>query len=132
MQSTILKLIGIFLILFGTVTIFAGSSVLLDLFGMRERQGNYVTFVVAANIVCGFLYLLTALTLFRMNKHAYSLMALASTILILTFITFTIYIFSNGIYEVKTVKVLTLRLIITVGLMYWIGKLLSPNSIKLR
>jgi hypothetical protein len=128
MQPMKLKAIGAFLILFGAITIFAGSSVLLDLFGMRAKQGNYVPFVVAANVICGFLYLFAAFGLFHAKKYSYTLMAIASILLILTFIALIIFIFSGGIYEVKTFNVMTIRIIITVGLTVWIRLLLSINK----
>ena len=50
----------IFLLLFGAVTLFMSSSVLFDWFGIREKEGNFVTLIVWANLICGVLYLIAA------------------------------------------------------------------------
>jgi hypothetical protein len=36
------------------------GSVIFDLFGIREKEGNYVLFIVLANFIAGFFYLLSA------------------------------------------------------------------------
>jgi len=42
------------LLLFGGITLFLSASVLFDLFGMREKEGNYVQFVVLANFFASY------------------------------------------------------------------------------
>jgi hypothetical protein len=45
------------IIAFGALTLFLSTSVLLDLFGIRERESPYVPAVVVANLIASLLYL---------------------------------------------------------------------------
>ena len=89
------------------------SSVLFDWFGIREKEGNYVPFVVIANFICGFLYLIAAFGIFKDKKWSPYLLILAFIILIITFIALYFHISSGGIYETKTVKALAFRTVLT-------------------
>jgi hypothetical protein len=81
-----------------------------------EGQSKAIMFPLwRQNVICGFLYLFAAFGLFHAKKYSYTLMAIASILLILTFIALIILFFSGGIYEVKTFNVMTIRIIITVG-----------------
>lgn len=100
---------GGFLILFGLLTVFAGSSVFLDLFGMRAREGNYVPFVLAANLFSGFLYLLAAYGLFRNKQWAAKVLSFVALFLMTTFIAFAFYIHNGGVHEIKTIYAMSFR-----------------------
>ena len=101
------------LTIFGLVTVFMSSSVLFDWFGIREKEGNYVPFVVIANFICGFIYLTAAFVIFKDKKWSPYLLILAFIILIITFIALYFHISSGGIYETKTVKALAFRTVLT-------------------
>ena len=51
MKVTILKISAIILTLFALITLFMSSSVIFDLFGIREKEGNYVLFIVITNFI---------------------------------------------------------------------------------
>ena len=55
------------LLLFGGVTLFLSTSVLFDLFGMREKEGNYVQIVVLANFFASVLYIAAAIGLLAVD-----------------------------------------------------------------
>lgn len=127
-----LKIILIaFLTLFGVLTVFMGSSVLFDLFGIRAHEGNYVEFVVKANLFCGIIYLLAAWDIWRGKKAgSYSLIA-ALIILIITFVFFINHINQGGLYEPKTIKAMSFRTIVTLVacvLSFWILKKERTNN----
>ena len=107
------KILLFVLTIFGLVTVFMSSSVLFDWFGIREKEGNYVPFVVIANFICGFLYLTAAFGNFKDKKWSQYLLILAFIILIITFIALYFHINSGGIYETKTVKALAFRTVLT-------------------
>ena len=107
------KILLFVLTIFGLVTVFMSSSVLFDWFGIREKEGNYVPFVVIANFICGFLYLTSAFGIFKDKKWSPYLLILAFIILIITFIALYFHISSGGIYETKTVKALAFRTVLT-------------------
>ena len=107
------KILLFVLTIFGLVTVFMSSSVLFDWFGIREKEGNYVPFVVIANFICGFLYLTAAFGIFKDKKWPPYLLTLAFIILVITFIALYFHISSGGIYETKTVKALSFRTVLT-------------------
>ena len=107
------KILLFVLTIFGLVTVFMSSSVLFDWFGIREKEGNYVPFVVIANFICGFLYLTAAFGIFKDKKWSPYHLILAFIILVITFIALYFHISSGGIYETKTVKALSFRTVLT-------------------
>ncbi|MEO9144133.1 MAG: hypothetical protein ABI237_01125 [Ginsengibacter sp.] len=116
MRNSILKLSGAFLLLFGMVSVFMTTSVLLDLFGIRKIEGNYVPFVVYANLICGILYLFSGYGFWKEKKWTTRVLFIAACILIVTFSFALVYISEGGIYETKMVKAMTFRTIITIVL----------------
>ncbi|HUZ58336.1 MAG TPA: hypothetical protein VMU83_06105 [Hanamia sp.] len=60
MKPIILIIAGFIIALFGLVTLFMSTSVIFGFFQIREKEGNYVLFVVVANFICAFLYLAAA------------------------------------------------------------------------
>ncbi len=110
----ILKILsGLLLTGFGGMSLFMTLSVIFDWFGMREKEGNYVLFIVYANLMCGVLYIVSAYSLFKNPKVARILMPAAVVILIAAFIGLQMHIQSGGIYEEKTVKAMIFRIIFT-------------------
>lgn len=99
---------------FGLLTLFLSSSVIFDLFGIREKEGNYVLFVVLANFICGFLYLLSAYGFIKSEKWLTKILGAAFFVLAVAFVALLFHIQSGGIYETKTVKAMTFRTILTV------------------
>ena len=109
-----LKLIHTFLLsLIGVVSVFMTLSVIFDLFGIRAREGNYVLFIVYANLVCGIIYLYAAISNWKNLANSFYSLVLASLILIVAFIAFGVYISNGGIHEVKTIKAMTFRTVFT-------------------
>lgn len=102
-----------FLILFGLVTLFVSSSVLFDWFGIRQKEGNYVPFIVWANWLCGILYLISAFGIIKNKFWSKFPLIISILILILAYIELFIYIKSGGIYETKTVVAMAFRILIT-------------------
>ena len=88
-------------------------SVIFDLFGIRAREGNYVLFIVYANLVCGIIYLYAAISNWKNLTNSFYSLVLASLILIVSFIAFGVYISNGGIHEVKTIKAMTFRTVFT-------------------
>lgn len=124
MKTFITRLAIALLVLFALVTLFMSSSVIFDLFGIREKEGNYVLFVVVANFSCGLLYLTAAYGWWNDRAWAPWLLLTALGILIVTFIALQAHISSGGIYEEKTVGAMWFRMGVTAGLalVAWVGK----------
>src|SRR5690349_14377997 len=102
-STPILRAAAIVLALFGMVTIFVGGSVIFDLFGLREKEGNFVPFVVWANFICGFIYIATAYNFWNAKRGSLTLIVSAFVILVFTFGALMLHIKSGGLYEAKTI-----------------------------
>lgn len=112
-MKTIKIVLCIFLLLIGSASVFMTISIVFDLFGIRALEGNYVLFIVYANMICGFLYLYSAYAVWNMKKNALWALSLAVLVLISSFIWFGLYISEGGIYEMQTVKAMVFRTVIT-------------------
>ena len=116
MKNKFLKLVAAIVAIFGLLSIFAGGSVILDLFEMRAKEGNYVLFVVWVNLICGFLYLIAAYGLFKQRKWTSIVLGLGIILLIGAFLGLFIWINQGGIYESKTVGAMTFRTLFTIAM----------------
>lgn len=111
---------AIVLALFGALTLFMSTAVVFDLFGVREKQGAYVLFVVVTNGACSLLYLPAAWGLYRRRRWAVTLLGLAAGLLLLAFGGLFFHIQAGKPYETKTVVALLFRLVLT-GLLAGLG-----------
>ena len=111
----ILFITGCIVAFFGIITLFMSTSVIFGLFDIREKEGNYVLFVVVANFICAFLYLAGAYGFFKRKRWTTKLMNAAVAILVITFIGLAIHIYSGGIYEEKTVKAMMFRTFLSIA-----------------
>ena len=116
MKRVVKYLLVAFLVAFGALTIFLSTSVILDLFDVREREGNYVLFIVWANFISSIIYFISAYGLATMKKWTYKLLAASSGILIIAFVGLQFYIHSGGIHEEKTIRAMIFRIAVTVAL----------------
>ena len=79
METIILKVAAVIITLFALITLFMSTSVIFDLFEIREKEGNYVLFVVISNFIAGFLYLFSAYGLFTEKAWATKLLLITTT-----------------------------------------------------
>lgn len=112
-MKTTLKISAILLTLFALITVFMSGSVIFDLFGIREKEGNYVLFIVIANFISGFIYLIAAYGLFFGRTWTTRLLVFATSILTISFVGLIWHISSGGIYEQQTLKAMLFRIAIT-------------------
>lgn len=113
MKKILPYIFGTVLTGFGLLTLFLSTSVILDLFGVRAREGNYVLFIVWANFISSILYLFAAYGFFTSKKWTIKLLTISSIILIAALAGLFYYINSGGIYEVKTVGAMFFRISVT-------------------
>ena len=98
---------------FGLLTLFLSGSVILDLFGIRAREGNFVLFIVWANFICSLIYLFSVYGFVKMKKWTFRLLRLTVIILIIAFFGLQFHISSGGIYETKTIGALIFRIVVS-------------------
>lgn len=109
------------LIAFALVTIFMSSAVLIDWFGIRAKQGNYVPFVVKTNLTAGFLYLIAVYGFIKSKNWASWAMLSIALLLFYGLGLFYLHMHSGGLYEIRTLAVLIFRILFTLlfaGLIY--------------
>lgn len=114
MKHTILKITAVVLLLFALLTLFLSGSVIFDLFGIREKEGNYVPLVVWANFISSILYLAAAYGLLKLKKWSVWLLVISVFILSAAFIGLRLHINTGGIYEAKTVNAMLFRIGLTI------------------
>ncbi|HET7118512.1 MAG TPA: hypothetical protein VFI29_18595 [Hanamia sp.] len=115
MKPIVLFITGFIIALFGVITLFMSTSVIFGLFDIREKEGNYVMFVLIANFICAFLYLAAAYGFFVRQKWTTMILNIAVGVLVITFIGLGIHIYSGGIYEQKTIGAMIFRTLLTIG-----------------
>ncbi len=113
MKKAIPYLLASVLATFGLLTLFLSSSVIFDLFGVRAREGNYVLFVVWANLICSIFYIVAAYGFIESKKWTPSFLGISALVLAFAFVGLLFHISSGGIYETKTIGALIFRLTVT-------------------
>lgn len=68
MKQKLRYIIAVALGLFALLTLFLSSAVIFDFFNIREKEGNYVLFVVWANFISSILYLVAVYGLVKVRK----------------------------------------------------------------
>lgn len=109
--------------LFTLATLFMSSSVIFDIFGIREREGNYVNAVVWANFLAGILYLFSLCGAVRNAAWGRQPLAWALVVLFLAYIALGVHIASGGLYETKTVGAMAFRIALTSVFLFTYKKL---------
>ncbi len=128
MKINLLNISAVFLAFFGLVSLFMTTSVIFDLFGIREKEGNYVLFVVIANLFASFLYLISVYGISKKKRWTYLPLTASVIALAVAFVFLMIHIQDGGIYEEKTVKALVFRIVLS--LIFAIITYLKINKIK--
>lgn len=105
--------IAVILAAFGLITLFLSSSVIFDLFGIREKEGNYVLFVVISNFVSSLFYLFATYGFIKNKIWTAKLLYVSAGVLTVAFAGLLVHINSGGIYETKTIWAMVFRIIIT-------------------
>jgi hypothetical protein len=107
--------IALILTAFGLITLFLSSSVVFDLFGIRAKEGNYVLFVVIANMISSILYLLAVYGIMLKKIWTTKILSISAGVLIIAFIGLFFHINTGGIYETKTIGGMVFRILLTLG-----------------
>ncbi|HLW06709.1 MAG TPA: hypothetical protein VKY45_04035 [Marinilabiliaceae bacterium] len=115
MEKFILYFTAAVLAFFGLITLFLSSSVILDLFGIRAIEGNYVLFVVWANFISSVLYLFSAYGFIKNRRWTFKLLVISTIILLTATAGLFLHIKLGGVYETKTVSGMIFRIIVTIA-----------------
>ncbi|HTO17263.1 MAG TPA: hypothetical protein VLZ83_15975 [Edaphocola sp.] len=122
------NIVILLLTIIGAVSLFMSSSIIFDTFGIREKEGNYVLLVVYSNLLCGILYLIAAFKIWQQKTTSIYLLTLALIILIIAFIGLIIHINAGGLYETKTIKAMTFRILFTLIMLFLARKIILTKK----
>ena len=106
-------ILGLVIIAFGALTLFLSTSVLLDLFGIRERESPYVPAVVVANLIASLLYLPAGVGLLMKRRWTARLLAMAVVVLLVGAVFLALHIAAGSEYRTATIGALTFRTLLT-------------------
>ena len=112
-MTLVQKIVTSVIMVFGLLTLFMSSAVIFDLFDIRDKEGNYVLFIVWTNFISGLLYLFVVWGLLKQYSWTTNVLALISLILIISFVALFVYINKGGIYETKTAYAMLFRIVVT-------------------
>ena len=128
MQKYIRYISALLLAVFALLTLYLSSSIIFDLFGMRAKQGNYVSFVIWANFISGFLYLGAVYGFIKQKKWTFRVLMSVVFLLLITGIGLYFHIKSGGLYKTVTPKALLFRT--GVSLFFSIIAIYTINKVK--
>ena len=101
--------------LFAMLTLFLSSSVIFDWFGIREKEGNYVLFIVWTNFICSILYLFAVYGFVKSATWTSRVLLIALVLLIIAFVYLVLFISNGGIHETKTISAMIFRIVVTLS-----------------
>ena len=130
MKNKLSIIIAIVLFCIGILSLFLTTSIFLNLFDIREKEGNYVLFVVIANFVCSLLFLSASWGLLRKKDRTVKILIIAVFILLFTLGTLGIYASFGGVCELKTFYALIFRIIITLIAIVSSNYILNTKKLK--
>ncbi len=109
MPATI-KYLSYFAILFGILTVFSGGQ---NLFNPEviKTQGNIIPVILWFNFLAGFLYIVTGIGVLKRKRIALRLTSMLSAMNIVAFLYLLNHIYSNGLYETRTVFAMSFRMV---------------------
>ena len=112
-----LKAAGAIGLVFGLLTIFSGGTALFGGEAARAAVGNAVPFVLWFNFIAGFFYVLAGMGLLLKRRSAVWL----SVAMALVLAAFGLHIAGGGLYEMRTVGAMLLRLAVwtTIATVSW-------------
>ena len=111
------------------VTLFMSSSVIFDWFGIREMEGDYVTFIVWSNLIAGVLYLVGSFGLLTSKKWAVWILIATAAFLSIALMGLFIHINYGGSFETKTLGAMMFRIVLTIGFAIHAGYALRNKQI---
>jgi hypothetical protein len=130
MKKLLRYIAAVILAMVGLLTLFLSSSIIFDWFGIREKEGNYVLFIVWANFICGMIYLVSSFGMMRARLWTVKLLVLAIVVLLVAYAGLFVHINAGGLYETKTIGAMAFRITVTAvlaGLGYFTLRKLPPT-----
>jgi hypothetical protein len=103
----------LFLSLFTVITMYLSIGLVFDVFGVRATQGNYVPVVTYSNLICGVLYLVSVIGIYKNKLWSATPLWIALFVLVVSSLLFALHVFNGELYETKTIGALIFRVGVT-------------------
>lgn len=104
---------AIILALFALLTLFLSSSIIFDWFDIRQKQGDFILFIVWANFIASIVYFIAVYGFIKRKKWTFWILLSALLVLVIAFIFFQYYIQNGGIHKSQTVMAMLFRMAVT-------------------
>jgi hypothetical protein len=130
-RPRIVVVIAVIAILFGLMTLKAGSSVIFIDGADRVAAGHYVPFVLWFNFLAGFAYITAGVGLYLWQEWAIKLSLLIAGSTLFVFAAFSVHILSGGDYELRTVTAMCLRSAVWLTIGFFTRNMWKKTSEKL-
>jgi len=103
---------GVFVIVFGILTIFSGGRALFGGVAARAAVGDAVPFVLWFNFLAGFAYVAAGAGLIVWRRWAAFLAAIIAVATLAVFAAFAGHVMAGGAFEMRTVGAMSLRALV--------------------
>jgi Kef-type K+ transport system membrane component KefB len=94
---------------FAALTLFLTTSIIFDLFGIREAEGNFVWGIIGVNFVASWLYLASVYGSIKQKSWSAQPLLYASILILFGIGYLAFHAFFGGLYELKTFQALAFR-----------------------
>ena len=105
-----LRLVAVFSVVFGLLSIFSGGSVLFGSDEVRRAAGATIGFIVWSNFLGGFAYVAAGAGLWLRQRWAVPLAFAIAGAIVLVAAAFGMHVANGGAYEMRTVGAMGFRL----------------------
>lgn len=125
------KVLAALLLAFGLLTLFLSGSVLLDLFGIRERESPYVPAVVWANLFASLMYMAAGIGVLMTRPRALRPLWIAVAALLIGGVFLVLHIAGGGAYRTSTIGALAFRTLLTLAFfatLRWVTSRATPGN----
>ena len=109
---TTTRIMAFVALIFGVVTIKSGGAVLFIDGSARMAAGNFIPLVVWFNFLAGFVYIISAIGLYKNRAWGCYLALIIAALTITIFLLIGLHISNDGLYETRTIAAMTLRSIV--------------------
>jgi hypothetical protein len=121
-------ILGLAAVAFGVATIISGSRVLFGDALVRAEAGQVVPFVLVFNVCAGFAYVVTGLLALTNRRWARPLAWGLAAATLLVFAGLGVHIATDGAYEVRTLKAMTVRSVFWIVQAAGLGYVFAQSS----
>lgn len=115
---------------FASLTLFLTTSIIFDVFGIREAEGNFVWGIIWINFIAAWLYFASVYGIHKKKSWASNPLLIATLLLLIAIGYLAFHVFFGGAFELKTFPALAFRGSVTIVFYVLTNRLISIESKK--